>query len=742
MVRLELLCVLALLGCRHRATDRDPPAETVVTPRATDALTEPGVIDLLPAFTLGDIDTAGPVIDLGEHQSEALLRGTAVLRSESVNGDSWAGVGARVRLRVPLSTSASPDATFEPPTSVRLRIRRSNARAVSVLVDGLLVRSAALPKDSEAHTITLPVPADRFRRTVCDIELRFIGPRPPPGAPPVPLVELDWVHLARADLAPTRVTDLINDVRVEPTARRALTLYAPTTLSTVLSMPAGARLTAAIAAEGPRGGAQTPPPVHARVRAEADGLPPVEWEADVPLNRPWIPISQDLSALGGRPVRLTVQASGAPDLRLAVANARLEFPPPPPETSVPPARRVVMVVVRGARLDRFLPSLSPNLRAGGFARIAREGVVSAAIATAPGELSALVSATTGLAADVHGVALPTDLLDEDAPTLASIVAAHGPTTRSYTDDAVWVGSGADRGFLTQTRCPNDAVTCRAEGMFRRAAEDLVAGGARPSLTVIVTRAGVMPLDPAPEQVSELDPTPYEGTLSSAQTGVLAQRTHRGPIVLEERDLTRMGLLYDASLLGVDRGIAYLFERLAAANMEHDTTVIVVGDRGTALGDGGLVGDGPMNLTAVSRTVFLAWGPGFSGRTLRGLVGVLDASASAIERLGAERAPEMEGRTLAGAVDISGRWLPLVANTRGDLGVVFGDRIGLPRAGLIGLFDLHDDPYGQTDLGPQEPISQLYAERALASLQGTEGRRRFQTSTRVLEPGVAAVHRGR
>lgn len=735
---LGLLCLLALLACRGSSRNASAPPPAALS-RTADAGAEPGVIDLLGPFSRGDIDTAGPVIDLGEHQSDALIQGAAPLRTESVNGDSWAILGPRLRLRVPLSTSATPDAPFEPPTFIRLRVRRSTARAVSAIVDGLLVRAAVLPKDSDARVISLPVPPDRFHRAVTDVELRFLGPRAASAAPNG-LVEVDWVHLCRTDATPTRVADLINDVRVEPTARRALTLYAPTTLSTALVVPSGARWTAAVAAEGPRGAAQPLSPITATLRAEADGLSPVEWHAEIAPNRPWIPVTLDLSGFAHRPVRLSIAASEGPELRLAVANARIEFTPPPLERPAPIARHVVLVVLRGARLDRFLPTLSPSLRAGGFARMVREGVVLPALAAAPGEISAVMSATTGLGADVHHVTLPTDLLDEDAPTLASIIAAHGPTTRSYTDDALWVGSGADREFLSQNRCPNDAVTCRAEGMFRRAADELVAGHTLPSLTMIVTRAGVMPLDPAPEQVTEIDPTPYEGTLSSAQTGVLAMRSHRGFVSLEPRELDRLSLLYNASLLGVDRGLNYLFERITAANIDHETTVIVVGDRGSALGENGVVGDGPMTMASVARTVLIARGPGFTNRRITGMVGVVDAAATAIERLGGVIAPEMDGLSLAPGVDLSARRLPIVANPRGELGIAFGERIALPRAGVLGLFDPVADPFGQSDLAPQEPITQLYAERAIGALRAAETRRGFQTSTRVLEPGVAAVVR--
>ena len=137
--------------------------------------------------------------------------------------------------------------------------------------------------------------------------------------------QLDWVHLARRSVEPARVADLVADVSVERTPRRALAFYAPTRLAAVMVMPPSALWTASLAAESPRGGVDAPAPVTAVLRAEADGEAPIEERVEVTPNRPWHESRIDLSSLAGKPVRLSVAAEGSEAARLAVAAPSLRY---------------------------------------------------------------------------------------------------------------------------------------------------------------------------------------------------------------------------------------------------------------------------------------------------------------------------------------------------------------------------------------------------------------------------------
>ncbi len=741
---------IALLGCALVACPKprnSPDASTgdaAVTAAPSTARDE--VIDLTESFRQGAISSGGPVVDLGERQAQAYLVGAAELPTETVNGDSWVSVGTRLRLRVPIGEPGGP----EGPDGVRLRVRRAASRGVALMVDGVLVRAAQLPQDGAPAVITLPVPRDRFARSVAEIELRFGTPRAVPGVLSPVAAQVDWVQVAHGTAAPARVADLVSDVAVERTPRRALTFHAPTQLSTVMVLPAHAMWRASLAAEGPHG-ARYDEPVTATLRAEADGADAIEERVELEPNARWHDAALDLSQFGGRPVRLSLAAGGPDEVRVAVAAPSLLHPPlanaRAGTAAAPSVRHVVMVVARGLRRDRVLPTLSPNLRAGGFSRLATEGLVAVAQSPAPREFTALVSATTGLAADLHHVSDLTDSLDEDAPTLLGALNTLGVSTSVYTDDVAWVGSGADRGARERHTCANDAATCRPEWMFTAAADELVAHRDAPTFTMIVSRAGVMPLEPANEDVLTLDASEYDGTMTPARTSSWSAlgRGHTEGVDLTEPDRARLGLLYDASLLALDRGIAQLLERMRDHNLDDDTVVIVVGDRGVALGEARAVGDGPMTLTSVSETVLLARGPGMPAGRVEGVVGVLDAAATAVERLGATAPAEFEGVALPHGERMHDRVLAFVASPRWDVGLRFADLVAIPRSpregGGLGLFARDGDVFAPDDLAPLRPIARELAERAMASFRPGAGRRVFPPSTRVLPAPLEAVLRG-
>ncbi len=246
-----VLAACALAACTSR---RAPAPAANAAPDASAPRPRAGrvdeVIDLTDVFREGAIDTAGPVVDLGERQAAPYLVSAAALPSETVNGDSWVSVGTRLRLRVPLGEMAPGGA----PTAVRLRVRRAAARAAS---RSWSTACSCAPrrcrKTGRRAIINLPVPPDRFARATAEVELRFGAPRPVPGVLSPVAAQIDWVHLAHRDVSPARVADLVNDVAAERTPRRALTFYAPTRLSAMMILPTGSTWTASIAAEGPRG---------------------------------------------------------------------------------------------------------------------------------------------------------------------------------------------------------------------------------------------------------------------------------------------------------------------------------------------------------------------------------------------------------------------------------------------------------------------------------------------------------
>ena len=731
---LAVLLALVPWACRPEeravvpAGSREAPTPITVAPTSG-----PAEIDLLDAFSRGVIDTDGPVVDLGEPQAAAYVYGAAPLRTETLQGDSWAGVAGRLSLRVPIDRGGGDEDALDRPSFVRFRVRRATARNVALVVDGLLTRAARLPADGATGVVSLPVPVDRFTRSPVEIELRFAAPRPKAGTLPRAVAEIDWVHLARSDATPTTVASLFNDVSLGGPPRRALTFHPPTLLGVTRVIPPRATFRASLGAEAPRGASRAPAPLSVRLRVELDGEGALEQRFDLAPNRDWTNVSLDLSRYAGRAARITIGAPSGGTARLALASPRFETPRAPTPPRVSPTR-VVLVVLRGLRPDRLWPQVSARLSARGFARLVQEGTHAEVTAPTLRPWAALMSATTGLPADVHRVVETTDLLADEAPTLTAELAARGVPTDCFSDEPNWYGSGADRGCTGRWTCP-EHTGCRTDVTLQAAAESAVREVGGPRLTMVVSRMGSFPLDPSVENVTALDPAPYEGTLTPAQTRVLADRAHRGEVRLDPRDQDRLNLLYDATLRAADAGLARLLDRITEAHAEGRTLVVVTGDRGVPLGEQRMVWEAPMAQREIHTTAMLLWGAGTPSAQIVAPLGVVDAAATVFEAFGQEIPREMEGRSARDPDALHDRALTVEGDLRGGLGVRFDGLLALPRplalGGGLSLLRV-DDPTAE-DAAAMRPVARALAWQSLSLASPAAGRRIFRPSTRVIAP---------
>lgn len=764
-----------------------------------------GTTDLLEPLRQGAIDVSGPVVDFGEPQAAPFLLPPLPLHSEEVNGDSWASVGSRVRIRVLVDQTRLPD-------RIRLRVRRVHARRLLAIVNGVPVRQIVLEPSRTPTVLTLPVVPERFARNETTVELRFLGVVRPPverrparrtvmppavaagtdlavtlgtqvPAPTVPPVaEIDWVHLTREAGVVTRCSDLVADVRVGASPRRALTLFAPTRLSWVTVLTGQSTLRTAAAAEGVHGSQQHS--IRGRIRIEADDVPSLEDVFSVDPGSSWSERSLSLSAFAGRAVRISfaaealdlegqplpppptvpppapsardrvVTAANAPapardDTRLAFSDPRLVTRPAPSFAPPPPSRHALLVVVRGLRADRLLPAVSSRLNSG-FARMAREGLVARALSPSMDELSALASLVTGLRPETHRVVEWTDTHDERAPTLGSLLREGGVATGLFTDDQWLVGSGLDRGYSEVHGCPNELATCSTESVMMAAADWLASHRDRRAFALVVTRAGLVPLDPPREVMTELDPTPAENAMSPEQTMFLAARSASASLTIEPAARERLALLYDGALMGVDRALGHALERLRDRQTLDQTAVVLVGSRATVLGEGGRVGDAPTPMSPLVETVVMVHSAGVRARVLPETVSALDATATVLERMG------VQGRWESAEAPVSLAALPgagahphgFIASV-GPHGLpalhVAALRIFATRTGAVQIFDTLTDPLVEHDLASERPIARAFAERAMAADRESSQvpTMTYTPSTRVLaDPIARALRLGR
>lgn len=727
----------------------------------------PSVIDLLEPMRQGAIDVGGPVVDLGEPQSAPFVLPPLPLRVDDVNGDSWASVATRLRLRVPIAQERAPN-------RIRLRLRRVRARKILALVDGVPVRQALVPEGMGVMVLTLPIVAERFNRDESVIELRFLGvvktatapsnarvvggvrqPMTPPSAPPA-AAEIDWVHIARDEQIVARVTDLVADVRIDRTPRRALTFYAPTRLSWVTVLPAHARLRASIAAEGTRGTIARS--VRSRVLVETDDMTPLQSELSVRAGSPWQDLSLDLQAFANKTVRITLAAEFLPeeqnaelpfiadvpvpreDTRLAFADPQIVSDPPAPHQNTVQSRHCLFVVVRGLREDRILPVPNERLTTGTFARLLREGAVYRAVASTTRPLASVATMMTGLLPQTHGLQELTDTLDETAPTLASILRDGGVATGLFTDDSWFIGSGLDRGFIVARSCPNDAAICRSDSPLTAATEWLAQQRDRRAMAMVVTRATMFPLDPPRDLMLQIDPTASDGPTvvepSALTPAAIAQRNRAQPSQREHAVLR-----YDAALAGLDRSLGQAIDRLGDAQTLAQTTIIVAGDRGNTIVENNINPDFLALQSVASHTLILLRSPGVSPGIRPTIVATRDAVATVLERLGVQSPWTDSFAPIALTAD------ELVASHRlgvyGSLGprqepsLRFGEYLALQRGVNLLLIAPDQDPTGQSELSLLRPIATSYAERVLSQAREPE---RYTSSTRAISDAISQAIR--
>lgn len=268
---------------------------------------------------------------------------------------------------------------------------------------------------------------------------------------------------------------------------------------------------------------------------------------------------------------------------------------------------VVFIVLRGARADRFIPALSPHLSQGGFARLMVYSC-GAAMAVTPRALGALASAATGLPPEVHGMVEFTDVLSDEAPAVGATLHAAGVSTAMFSDDRWLEGLGARPWHERTVFLSGAAATCRADAILPLLADWLVT--ACPS-EPCPRGQSCRDLSARPAAIGwgVLDPRRDENLVTPQQVSQQMSRTRRGLQTFTQAELERYGLLYDASLAGFDRALNVLLDRLRDANLLQDTMIVLVGDRGTALGEWGTLGDGEARQFNTSHTVLMVRAPG-------------------------------------------------------------------------------------------------------------------------------------
>jgi arylsulfatase A-like enzyme len=630
---LALALGLAFLGCPNKPSEgvdlapSSPSAAPRIEVTAPDT-SQPKEAPVLDFLALGDTCSAGHrgvLLDLGgPMHSLAHAKGGTNMRAESKTieseGATWLRVTARelsVPFRLSSESDLGPEAAKEDPSKwtpkndkkpasapapgdkknkvplepgdylVEVRAHGGAAKGISVSLNGKSVGGGSLVR-GESKTV-------RIRSRVApmlgenELTIRFFGQAKGSDTS----ADIDWVRIARFDedlLVPAAtIGNLVSTSELQKDRKRAI------------SMRGDSFVACTVSTGGPlvlRGFAGVTGAEEAEVRfVVMEDQKPTQELARLTLSggRPWQPVELKLSESEGiREIRMETRTlnKGTRVLlgELAVYPERTQ----PPVTHKP-SKNVVLIVlgslniaatsVAGGKIE--MPALGSVVSNAFFFDDFRAGTN-----VAHGNLASMLSGTP---ARHHGVREPLIRLPKELHLISSVVRQAKLQSAMFTGNPLTSAAyGFDRDFGSFAYF--DPTDNPASKPFTAASDWIGKHADERFFVTIHTRGGHFPWDTTREQLKEMPPQKYNGSVDPSHMGtlLLRLRKQRSP-KLSENDRTRLWALYAQGLIGQDAALGDFLSALRNAKLEEDTMLLIVSDAGVSDGNEGAGTDAPPTL---------------------------------------------------------------------------------------------------------------------------------------------------
>ncbi len=570
-----------LLACSRSDVPKGPDPTPAI---ASGAVAHGGashgeaVLDFVGGFDACALGHRGVLLDLGDPTMRAWMSVGGRVSGPDVetrerDGASWVRVHGR---SLELSFVYPSDPRVDAGVVVEARMRGGLARRVSVYLNGKPVGALSLAKD-ESNIVAVRSTSAWLVRGANELTLRFAsGSKSTHDV----LGEIDWIRIGPNDgdapySAPTRA-DALTTATLGGVAKRVISLRAPGFVRCGGFVPRGAVLEGFLGVTGGEG--------EAEVRVLFDRADPFVAETfrlPASATPSWKPISIALGELGGlASIELAAKSSSK--------GARVVFAEPKVVSSVigetreRPRARSVVVVVLGSAGRNSLSTYGGPIPVPELSSLANGGLVFESHRAASSFASpSVASLLTGLSPREHGIADPEGTLSPGVVTIAEAARQAGVVTGMFTANPTTTPPfGFARGwetFLVRPPQQEDAATAIVEDVARWITEHK----ADRFLALVHTRGGHPPWDASAEELNELPPAGYTGSLEPKHAGEVLAKARRSGVTrsFADADRERAFALHAKAIAAHDAALGQLVAHLRSIGRDRDTTLIVTADVG-------------------------------------------------------------------------------------------------------------------------------------------------------------------
>ncbi len=586
-VRFLLLSCVLLAGACTRGEKTDPPASSAATSLAASSappIASAGGVTVID-FTAPNAQTAcamghrGFLLDLADTTMRARVSGNKLappeMETREHEGASWASMNAR---SLEMTFVAPAESKPESGIVVEARVRGGLAKSAHVFLNGKQIGTLTFAK-GETKIVSTRGPATIVRGTN-ELLLRFTG-----GTRTThdQMAEIDWIRVGPNDgeapyAAPVR-GDVITTVGIGGTARRGVSLRAPGFARCTAFLPSGAVLEGSI---GVTAGGEA----EAEVRVLVDRSEP-RVVGSFHLGGPtdpqgWRPIAVPLGDIGTVAGVELVAKSSTKGVRVVFGEARVVAPSAKAAKATPPKARGVILVVLGSISRRQLSPWGGSIQAPELAQLANGGTTfEAHRASSPFASGALASMLTGMSPRDHGASDSDAALLPDITTIAQATRQAGVVTAMFTaNPTTTTAFGFARGWSTfETRLPSEDTP--AVGIFDDVGRWLEQHKDERFFVVVHARGGHPPWDITNEELKELPPANYTGSLEPKHAGEGLAKARRAGMarLFSDVDRERAFALHAKTVTAHDAALGRLVAHVRSLGRDKDTVWIVSGDVG-------------------------------------------------------------------------------------------------------------------------------------------------------------------